>query len=204
LCKENYDEIKTLSKPISNIAKQTYEIDDTHIFAFDKYGPVIRHLLEDDKMEYISVKKDISIDLEKLKNKEYTLDDLIEIKSNKSLGKYEGEDLFIKTGQYGLYVQWGDKRESIKTIKTPIDEITFDVIKDFLENKSELQPNILRKLTDNMTIRKGKFGAYVYYKKPDMKKPEFLNIKKFKEGFLTCEKETLIKWLCDTYHLTEP
>jgi DNA topoisomerase-1 len=204
LCKENYDEIKTLSKPISNIAKQTYEIDDTHIFAFDKYGPVIRHLLEDDKMEYISVKKDISIDLEKLKNKEYTLDDLIEIKSNKSLGKYEGEDLFIKTGQYGLYVQWGDKRESIKTIKTPIDEITFDEIKDFLENKSVSQPNVLRKLTENMTVRKGKFGAYVYYKKPDMKKPEFLNIKKFKEGFLTCEAETLIKWLCDTYHLTEP
>jgi len=34
-----------------------------------------------------------------------------------------------------------------------------------------------------------------------MAKPEFLNIKKFPEGFFACEAETLIEWLIDTYNL---
>jgi topoisomerase IA-like protein len=58
----------------------------------------------------------MKIDLEKLKRGEYSIDDLIEIKNN-CLGKYEDEDLFIKNGRYGPYVEWGEKRESIKEIK---------------------------------------------------------------------------------------
>jgi hypothetical protein len=37
-----------------------------------------------------------------------------------------------------------------------------------------------------------------------MKKPDFLNIKKFNEGFFACEVDTLIKWLCETYNLPDP
>ena len=32
-----------------------------------------------------------------------------------------------------------------------------------------------------------------------MKKPQFLNIKKFKGSILTCEKETIIEWLKENY-----
>jgi DNA topoisomerase-1 len=204
ICKENYNEIKELSKPVTNIAKQTYEIDETHIFAFDKYGPVIRHIIDNDKMEYISVKKDINIDLDKLKNKEYNLEDLVELNTNGSLGKYEDEDLFLKIGQYGPYVEWGEKRESIKNIKKPVGEITFSDIKDFLEKKVETQTNVLRKLNDVMSVRKSQYGAYVYYKREDMKKPQFLNIQKFNEGFFACEVDVLVNWLCQTYNLPNP
>jgi hypothetical protein len=55
-----------------------------------------------------------------------------------------------------------------------------------------------------MCIKKGKFGAYVYYKRQDMKKPEFLNIKTFKEGFLTCDSNVLVAWLCEKYNLPTP
>jgi DNA topoisomerase-1 len=204
ICKDCYNEIKVLSKPISNVSKQIYEIESGYTFAFDKFGPVIRHLLEGGETEYISVKKDMNIDLEKLKAGEYNLDDLIEVKTNGILGKYEGLDVYIKTGRYGPYVEWGEKKESIKTIKKPIDQVTLDDIKEFLDNKITVEPNILRKLNDYMTVRKGKFGPYVYYKRPDMKKPQFLNIKKFNEGFFACEVETLVKWLCETYSLPEP
>lgn len=50
-----------------------------------------------------------------------------------------------------------------------------------------------------LSIRKGKFGAYGFYKTDEMKKPQFLNIKKFKGSILTCEKEVIIKWLEDNY-----
>ena len=55
-----------------------------------------------------------------------------------------------------------------------------------------------------MDIRRGQYGAYVFYRTPEMKKPEFLNIKKCPHGFLKCPVETLVEWLCTTYNLPEP
>jgi len=198
LCRDCYKEIKALSKPVANLEKQVYPLDDKHDFVFDKYGPVIRSNLDDGTVEFISVNKDMKIDLEKLKAGEYSVDDLIEIKNN-VLGQYNGEDVFLKTGKYGAYIQVG---EMTKSIKKPIGEIVLaDAIALLDGNKSEDQ-NVLRVLTPYMSVRRGKFGAYVYYMKPGMKKPSFLNIKKFPGGgFITCDAQVLIDWLNTTYHL---
>jgi len=208
ICSQCYEEIKRLSKPIKNIKKQSYAlIEEGYEFIFEKFGPAIKHMMEDGKIEYLTVKKEIEIDLEKLKNKEYSLNELLEIKNN-YLGKYDGEDLFIKTGRYGPYVEYGKdniKRESIKEIEKPLDEINLEDIKEYLENKKDTnEKTSLRVLNDVMSIKKGKYGPYVYYKRPDMNKPEFLNIKKFPEGFLTCEKDTIVEWLCEKYNLPCP
>jgi DNA topoisomerase-1 len=202
LCKNCYNEIKELSKELTNLAKQVYPIDDTHDYIFEKFGPVIRNKLEDGTIEYKQAKKDMKIDFDKLKNREYTLDELYEIK-NDCLGKYEEKDLFIKNGKYGLYVQWGDKKESIKKIEKPIDEITLQDVIDYLgTDKTQRNKAVLRVLTPELSIRKGKFGAYAFYKKDDMPKPEFYNIKKFPEGFISCEPSVLIEWLNQTYKIT--
>ena len=150
--------------------------------------------------EYMNVKKEIKIDLEKLKQGGYSLDELLELKTN-LLGKYQEQDLFIKNGRYGPYVEWGDKKESIKEIKKPLCDITLTDIEQFLEKENTVGKNILRQLNEYMSIRRGQYGAYVYYKTPEMKKPEFLNIKKFPEGYSTCEKGVLINWLCETYNI---
>ena len=200
ICKNCYQEIKELSAPMKNIQKQCFKLDDNHDFIFEKYGPSIRRKLDDGKFEYINVKKEIEIDLEKLKRGEYSLDELLELKTN-LLGKYQNEDLFIKNGRYGPYVEWGDKKESIKDIKKPLSEITLIDIEKFLEKENTVGKNILRPLNEHMSIRRGQYGPYVFYKTESMKKPQFLNIKKFQEGYLTCEKEILISWLCDTYNL---
>lgn len=207
VCNECYNEIKRLSKDAGIVTKQTYMIDDLHHLVFEKYGPVIKQTQDDGTIEYLPVKKDVTINLERLKKNEYTLDDLLDIKI-KSLGKYEGEDLYIKNGRYGLYLEWGDNRESIKQIDIPNDDISIADVSTFLknikskkENEKEVDNNVLRTLNNFMSVRKGKFGAYVYYKRPDMKSPQFLNIKKFPEGFFACEPETLVNWLCKTYKL---
>ena len=200
ICKSCYQEIKELSSPIKNIQKQCFKIDDNHDFIFEKYGPSIRRKLDDGKFDYMNVKKEIEIDLEKLKRGEYSLDELLELKTN-LLGKYQDEDLFIKNGRYGPYVEWGDKKESIKDIKKPLCDITLADIEKFLEKENTVGKNILRPLNEDMSIRKGQYGPYVFYKTEAMKKPQFLNIKKFPEGYLTCEKEILINWLCETYNL---
>jgi len=54
-----------------------------------------------------------------------------------------------------------------------------------------------------MEVRKGKYGMYVFYKTPEMKKPSFLNIKKFKPGVLTATIDEIIAWINETYNLNE-
>jgi len=201
ICSNCDKEIKKLSNTIKETGKQSYYLDDNHELVFQAYGPSIKHKMDDGTIEYLPGKKDLKIDLEKLKNGDYSLDDVVEIKNN-CLGKYENENLFIKTGKFGPYVEWGSNRHSIKEIDKPLINITMEDVISFLSNLTAKQDkNVLRILNENMSVRKGKFGAYVFYKKKDMAKPEFLNIKKFNEGFLTCHAETLISWLNNTYNL---
>jgi len=121
--------------------------------------------------------------LDKLKRNEYALDDLIELKNN-YLGKYQDHDLYIKTGKFGPYVEWGENKKGIKSIleetKKTVDEITLEDIEAAFDDPAfKIDKNVLRVLNKDMSVRKGKYGAYVYYKRADMKSPSFLNIKNF-------------------------
>ena len=93
------------------------------------------------------------------------------------------------------------KKIGIKNVLKSIDEITIDDVIELItaDEPDKEERNVLRAVNENTSIRKGKFGAYVYYKRPDMKKPEFYNLKKFKGGYLECEKELLEEWLYETY-----
>lgn len=202
VCRNCYAEIKTLSNGANQTTKQVFVLEPEYDFMFEKFGPVVRHTLPDGTFEYFPAKKEVNYDLEKLKAGGYTLTDVLETKA-RYLGKYENHDLHVKTGRYGPYVEWGNKKESIKTIDKSTDVITLEDIVAFFEKKGKGETmNILRVLNPFMSIRKGKFGAYVFFQKPGMKTPKFLNIKKFPEGFLGCDPATLVKWCCDTYNIT--
>jgi topoisomerase IA-like protein len=104
-----------------------------------------------------------------------------------------------------MYIEWNGQSENIKDVKKPFDEVGMDDIVPILDKKKPsnevADANVLRKLNEDMSIRKGKYGAYVYYKRVDMKSPQFLNIKKFPEGYLGCEPNVLIEWLCKIYKI---
>lgn len=203
ICKTCVSEIKTYSKQLNGLSKQTFPIEDGYTFIFEKYGPAIKHTLEDGSIEYIPAKKNMNIDLEKLKNQGYSLDELIEV-SSISIGVYDTKEVIIKNGRYGIYVEWGDIRESIKTLNKTIETITMEDVQPFLHKSTTIitEPSSdLRTLTDHMAVRRGKYGVYVYYKRPDMKKPQFLNIKKCPHNYLTCEIDVLVKWLCETNNI---
>ena len=175
------NEINTLSKPVSKIPKQTYPIDDKYTVLFEKYGPVIQFVNDEKAYEYLSIKSDIKLDIEKLKNKEYTIDELIAIKE-RNLGTYNDKAVIIRDGKYGTYVEYDNLKESLKSLDKKTEEITLEDVICILEKTKDdnsRDKSILRELNDNMSIRKGKFGAYVFYKTEQMKKPQFLNIKKF-------------------------
>ncbi len=204
LCKETMIEINKMKNEMKTVTKQMFAIEPGYEYMFGRYGQIIKHTLDDKTIEYLPVKRDMNINLEKLKNGEYTLDDILEVKS-RHIGTYKGECVYIQMGRYGAFIKYGDNTECIKSIDKQVDEIDIvDFEKHMTDKLSKPEIReipILRELTKNMSIRKGKYGAYVYYRRVDMKSPQFLNVKKCPIGYLKCEVSELVEWLCKTYNL---
>ena len=76
-----------------------------------------------------------------------------------------------------MYINWNGKNHSIKHIKKDMKYISLEDVKNILENNGKANPNILKVLSKEISIRKGKYGPYVMYKTKMMKKPKFIKIK---------------------------
>jgi DNA topoisomerase-1 len=185
-------------KPIKMKMCKVYSIDEEHEFIFGKAGAMIR--VKGSKT-YKSLKKDLEIDFEKLENEEYTLNELIEIE-NPCLGIYKNEEVIIKNGPYGAYVNWGNKTVSLKSLgkKKLLKDITIEMVIQLLEeNKTKEEKNTtLRELDGNTSVRNGKFGMYVFYKTENMNKPKFINIKKCPLNVLEDSKVQVLQWVQKT------
>ena len=50
--------------------------------------------------------------MKKLENGEYTLDEVVQSGDFKGrlLGTYNGEELYLKKGKFGLFVTWGENK----------------------------------------------------------------------------------------------
>jgi DNA topoisomerase-1 len=249
VCSECYQLIKQLKKPLTKVKRETYTLDKNAELVFHSNGASVKLTGEDGTVEYRTVKKTVEIDLGKLKNGEYSVDDLLEI-PNEHVGTFLGNNVVLKSGRYGLYFECGEIKSTLKHLTKPADEITMDDIlpillekqreKAVVEYKNELYPEDTgvpqdlstiannyreistatssfsslenpspsnsanpktRILNADMSVRMGKYGAYVYYKTAKMKTPSFFNIKKFKENCWDCNAETLIEWVKTTYRV---
>ena len=194
ICSECDEDIKSMIVPVK---KASYKIDESHEVVFLKHGPVIRDNISS---EYKTISKEVNVDMERLKAGDYKLDELVQ-QGARSIGDWEGSTLTITNGRFGIYAQWGENKKSLKFIKKPFIEITIDDVKEHLTKTTKNENNILRELNHDFSVRTGKYGPYIYYKRKDMAKPEFYNIKKFKESFTYCNTDVLIKWVCETYKI---
>ena len=64
-----------------------------------------------------------------------------------------------------------------------------------------LVKGMVRKITDDISIRNGKYGDYIFYKTPVMKNPTFLKLKGFTEDYKTCSMFNIIEWIQKTYKI---
>jgi DNA topoisomerase-1 len=185
-------QIKECMQPLQDKMKQTYKIDDNSFVVFGKNGAYIKY---ENSTKTSSIKPNIEIDFEKLTNKMYSLDELIELK-DESLGIYENEPLLLKKGKYGPYVQWGTNVKNLRSIcpkNKSLENLSFDQICAYLNaiNTS----SILRQIGPDANIQNGKYGPYIYYKTEEMKKPKFFPLKSFRNGFMTCDISIILDWL---------
>lgn len=170
--------------------KQRFVMDDNNEFIFSKNGPVIKETI-DGKTVFKKVVE--NVDYDKLKRGEYSLNELIDTSSNeKLLGSHKNIDVILKKGKYGMYVVYDGKNVSLGHIDKDFDSISLVDVIDKLDGEGT---NIVRIITNEISIRKGKFGDYIFYKTKLMKRPKFINIKKIDDDYTKCDKQIIIDYV---------
>jgi DNA topoisomerase-1 len=210
LCNNCYCGLTSVTNNLHDLKKFSLDIDENHTLIIGKHGPVVKCIEPKDrkKISFLPVKK--NLDLESLRLiPEITLDDVIDptIMDKEAIGKYKGKDLFIKKGKYGMYAQWGKETKSLKEefSALKLEEIQYiDVIR-YLDKDTVLDPSkpvgLVRELNNHLSIRTGKYGDYIFYKKPRMKKPEFYKLNGFDSDYKKCDKMLVINWIKHTYNI---
>ena len=209
ICRKCNDEIEHLSSSILERGKETIRIDDRHTYMIGKHGPVIKCTSASAagtqasgaaNATFKAVRPDI--DLQKLRRGEYTLDELL-ISENTpaSIGLYQEKPVYIKVGKFGKYLEWNGLIKSLKHFKQAPSEITLDDVTELLfDGDNELEHT--RILTPDATIKKSKYGYYIYYKNPKMKKPRFLKLDDFPGGdYMNCELSVVQEWFKTKYQI---
>ena len=183
------------------------KIDENNTYMIGKYGPVIKCIEDVDGKEEITfkpIKKDIDTKL--LEKGNFKVEDIIDTnKTTKSqfiLGQHNGKDVILRKGKFGLYISWGENSKTLKEFgNRPIENVTFDEVKKYLEEGS----NLIREINSSLSIRKGPKGDYIFYKTSKMKKPEFKDIKAFvsetSEDYKICNISILKSWIYEKYNL---
>ena len=207
LCSQCNNELDKLIDSLRDETKFEFQIDDNNIYMIGKYGPVIKCVEDVDGKEAItfkSIKKDV--DIKKIENGEYQINDIVDTEKTTNskfiLGEFEGKEVILKKGKFGLYVTWGENSRNLKELgNRPIENITFEEVKVILEQGS----NIIREINSSISIRKGSKGDYLFYKTPKMKKPAFYDIKNFigetKEDYKICNITILKSWIEEKYNI---
>ena len=127
-----------------------------------------------------------------------------------TLGTYCGFNILLKNGRFGKYIIWGKDgihRRSIETTHLQNKDFSsislYEVIR-FIENdslddidasKSNSESGIVRVINDDVSIRSGKYGNYIFYKTAQMKKPKFISLKNFEKNIYTCSDSEFLSLL---------
>ena len=207
VCSSCNKEIDNLIDGVKDETKFEFQLDDNNTYMIGKYGPVVKCVEEKDGKEEItfkSVKK--GFDVSKLDTGECDINDVIDINKKQNtqyiLGQYEGKDVILRKGKFGLYVSCGENSKTLKELgNRPIENITFEEVRPYLEQSS----SVIRMINSNLSIRKGTKGDYIFYKNTKMKKPSFYDIKSFinetKEDYKICDISILKSWIEDKYNI---
>jgi DNA topoisomerase-1 len=207
LCNDCYTSLQKFTDNSDKLTKFSLIIDDNYSLIIGKHGPVVKYIDPKDikNVSFIPVKKDV--DLENLKTLDkIMLEDVIDnnIDLNKeTIGKYKGQDLYIKKGKYGYYAQWGKETKTLKDFEG--DKSNYIDIIRFLDMDNLLDPSkpvgLVREINKNISIRIGKYGDYIFYKKPRAKKAQFFKLNGFNGDYKKCDKALLLNWLKQTYEI---
>lgn len=195
LCRDCNTTLDKYIKQIKKTDKPVIKIDEHHTYTIGRYGPVIK-CDDENGVSFKQINKRLQIDFEKLRNGGYTLNELMyhnnsntdsgnsdnitpNFNGNKILGEHDGNEVVLKNGKFGVYVTIGGKNTSLKYLDKPIDDIKLNDVVEYITKKggSSSSSNIIKQLSTEVSIRKGRYGPYVFYKTSSMNRPKFISMK---------------------------
>jgi DNA topoisomerase-1 len=212
LCESCNNELIEITEVLKEEKKFSIQFDEEHELVIGKYGPVVKRIMPDKKVVFLPCKKDLDInalaDIPNLKLEDVLERSAADNTDNGSIGKYRGEDLFIKKGKYGLYAKWGSETRALKELgNRPIENIKYLEVLQILDKDTVLDPErpvgFVRELSPTISIRTGKFGDYIFYKKPRAKKAQFFKLNGFGGDYKKCDKSLILNWITNTYNISE-
>ena len=201
VCAKCHSEIMKMCQDMPSDTKQNIRIDDNHEYIIGKNGPVIKMTTDDGKVSFKPAKKDVDMSVPR------TLDEVLEKTTSKKLGFYQEQELTVRSGKFGTYVTWGDNSKSMPALgNRPIENIAYAEVFQILEKDGVMNPTVsvgyVREVSKNLSIRRGKYGDYIFYKTMKMKSPKFFKLAGFTGDYRNCEKHILQEWI-KTTHLVE-
>uniref|UniRef100_A0AB39JD37 DNA topoisomerase n=1 Tax=Florenciella sp. virus SA2 TaxID=3240092 RepID=A0AB39JD37_9VIRU len=135
-------------------------------------------------------------------------------------GKIKNKVAYIKYGKYGYYLNYNKEKISLKSftgfniedkIKKSLEltDVEKDTLIKFIE-EPEKNPNLLMTLSDECSIRKSKYGIYIFYKTSQMKKPKFLKFNDEKDNnteirnqwITNLDKSKIINYINEKYKVS--
>ena len=122
-----------------------------------------------------------------------------------NLGQYENKIVFLKAGKFGKYIEWNEHKKSM-VLPIPLEQIRMSdvvhILDQMRDNKNtQIEKSIIRTINNDLSIRNGKYGHYIYYKTNKMKKPIFLNISEFTLDYITCGLHEIQSWFKVKYKM---
>jgi topoisomerase IA-like protein len=98
----------------------------------------------------------------------------------------------------------GDRREAISVAAVSVAAVSEAAVSGLsgLSGTPPHEKSIVRFLRPDLSIRKGKFGNYVYHKNTLMSKPAFYPLNPIKEKWQQMDNLELIAWIENAYRIT--
>jgi topoisomerase IA-like protein len=122
---------------------------------------------------------------------------------NKILGEYKDNNLYLKHGIWGYYLECGELKKSLKYVKinVPIKNIGYDDAVNILKDSEANVNSLVREIDETLSIRKGKYGEYIFYKTEKMEKPQFFKLNGFNDNYKNCSLTKIRSWIKEKYLL---
>ena len=195
--------------PVVMYSEKPFSKSEEEDGLFDKYLNAGINSGENENIVFKKVKPGLIFDDLKMGKYANLSDILVEDSSlERVVGTYGGFSVTLKNGRFGIYVIWGKNGENRKSFKCGknISDISLEEVIRHIENDSTRDgvavvttigdvTDIVRIVNDDISIRKGNYGAYIFYKTAKMKKPKFISLKTFKLDYNKCSSNDIISWV---------
>lgn len=160
-----------------------------------KYGPVV--CLKAAASDTTQKDKFVSLKDTEYKIETITLAEASELlKYPQEIGLFKNKPVILSTGRYGLYLKYDNKNWTLKGREPP--ETIEDIVEyfDSVQTKTKAGDNsgnsattqLIKKFSNNLQIKNGKWGPYIIYKKTDISNAIFINIGKNNPQKITKEE----------------